>query len=126
MVVLDLRKAQAFTDQFFICTGQNARQVKAIADAGLEPGDIGYEQAILVDTFPPAKRAMGMAVYGVAVVVAPILGHHYPTMQSSQEDKLWWLRASTWALRLFTSGIPCFLFLLWFEKYLRAFSGDPR
>ena len=58
-------------------------------------------------------------------VVAPILGHHYPTIQSSQEERLWWLRGSTWALRLFAANIPCFLFLLWFEKYLRAFTGDP-
>ena len=62
MVVLDLRKAQAFTDHFFICTGQNARQVKAIADAveaalaedGLKPAHVeGYAQAdwILLDYF---------------------------------------------------------------------------
>lgn len=62
MVVLDLRKAQAFTDHFFICTGQNARQVKAIADAieaalaqdGLTPAHVeGYAKAdwILLDYF---------------------------------------------------------------------------
>jgi ribosome-associated protein len=33
LVVLDLRKAAAFTDYFVICTGANARQVQAIADA---------------------------------------------------------------------------------------------
>ena len=32
-VVLDLRKGSAFTDFFVICTGSNARQVQAIADA---------------------------------------------------------------------------------------------
>ena len=62
MVVLDLRKAQAFTDYFFICTGQNARQVKAIADAidtalaneGHKPAHVeGYDRAnwILLDYF---------------------------------------------------------------------------
>jgi len=62
MVVLDLRKAQAFTDHFLICNGQNARQVKAIADAveealashGLTPAHVeGYAQAdwILLDYF---------------------------------------------------------------------------
>ena len=58
-------------------------------------------------------------------VIAPLAGHHYPTVASSPEERLWWLRMSTWALRIFTSGIPCFLFLLWFEKYLRAFTPDP-
>jgi ribosome-associated protein len=33
VVVLDLRKAGGFTDYFVICTGHNARQISAIADA---------------------------------------------------------------------------------------------
>jgi ribosome-associated protein len=32
LVVLDLRKADGFTDYFLICTGANARQINAIAD----------------------------------------------------------------------------------------------
>jgi ribosome-associated protein len=62
VVALDLRAVQAFTDFFFICTGQNARQVKAIADAieaaladeGLKPAHVeGYARAnwILLDYF---------------------------------------------------------------------------
>ena len=33
IVVLDLRKAGGFTDYFVMCTGQNPRQINAIADA---------------------------------------------------------------------------------------------
>lgn len=33
VVVLDLRHTPAFTDYFLLCSGQNARQVHAIADA---------------------------------------------------------------------------------------------
>jgi ribosome-associated protein len=33
MVVLDLRKAGGFTDYFVICTGNNPRQINAIADS---------------------------------------------------------------------------------------------
>jgi ribosome-associated protein len=33
VVVLDLRKAGGFTDHFVICTGNNPRQITAIADA---------------------------------------------------------------------------------------------
>ena len=62
VVAMDLRKAQAFTDYFFICTGHNARQVKAIADAievalageGLKPAHVeGYDRAnwVLLDYF---------------------------------------------------------------------------
>lgn len=71
-------------------------------------------------------------------VIAPLLGHRYPGIhgghvaarpgvpyvQASAEEKLWWLRMSTWAMRIFATQIPCFLFLLWFERYLRAFSPD--
>jgi ribosome-associated protein len=32
VVVLDLRKADGFTDYFVICTGTNPRQINAIAD----------------------------------------------------------------------------------------------
>ena len=32
VVILDLRKADGFTDYFVICTGANSRQIKAIAD----------------------------------------------------------------------------------------------
>jgi ribosome-associated protein len=62
VVALDLRRVEAFTDFFFICTGQNARQVKAIADAvemalaklGHKPAHVeGYDRAnwILLDYF---------------------------------------------------------------------------
>ena len=62
LVVLDLRKSSAFTDFFVICTGQNVRQVQAIADAveealteeGLKPSLVeGYQhgQWILIDYF---------------------------------------------------------------------------
>jgi ribosome-associated protein len=33
MVVLDLRKAGGFTDYFVVCTGNNPRQISAIADS---------------------------------------------------------------------------------------------
>lgn len=62
VTVLDLRRAAAFTDFFVICTGQNVRQVKAIADAVEEtlrkahvrPAHIeGYGRAewVLIDCF---------------------------------------------------------------------------
>ena len=62
MVVLDLRKSDAFTDFFVIATGANSRQVQAIADAveqalkaqGSRPAYVeGYRSAewILLDYF---------------------------------------------------------------------------
>jgi DHA2 family multidrug resistance protein len=46
------------------------RVVQGAAGGGLQPS----EQAILADTFPPEKRSMAFAVYGMAVVLAPALG----------------------------------------------------
>jgi ribosome-associated protein len=62
VVVLDLRHTPAFTDYFVMCSGQNQRQVKAIADAieealraqKVRPAHIeGYDRAewILMDFF---------------------------------------------------------------------------
>jgi ribosome-associated protein len=62
VVVLDLRRTAAFTDFFVLCSGQNARQVKAIADAvdeamravKIKPAHVeGYDRAewVLMDYF---------------------------------------------------------------------------
>ena len=49
IVVLDLRKAGGFTDYFVICTGQNARQINAIADAVEDTlrADLGERPALV-------------------------------------------------------------------------------
>ena len=46
------------------------RVLQGLAGGGLQPS----EQAILMDTFPPARRGMAMAVYTLAILVAPVLG----------------------------------------------------
>jgi MFS transporter, DHA2 family, multidrug resistance protein len=45
------------------------------------------EQAILADSFPPEKRGQAFAVYGVAVVVAPVIG---PTLGGWITDTYSW------------------------------------
>src|SRR6185369_11093622 len=47
-----------------------ARVLQGIGGGGLAP----VEQAILVDTFPPAKRAAAFALYSMAIVTAPVIG----------------------------------------------------
>ena len=47
-----------------------SRILQGIGGGGLAP----VEQAILVDTFPPAKRASAFALYTVAIVTAPAIG----------------------------------------------------
>lgn len=62
VLALDLRESDAFTDYFVVCTGQNRRQVQAIADAvetalrtkKLRPSHVeGYDRGewVLLDYF---------------------------------------------------------------------------
>jgi DHA2 family multidrug resistance protein len=46
------------------------RVLQGIGGGGLQP----MAQAILADTFPPEKRGLAFALYGITVVVAPTIG----------------------------------------------------
>ena len=59
------------------------RVLQGAAGGGLQPS----EQSILADTFPPEKRSMAFAVYGMAVVLAPVLG---PTVGGWIVDNYAW------------------------------------
>src|SRR6516225_656693 len=59
------------------------RILQGVGGGGLQPS----EQAILADTFPPAKRGMAFAVYGIAVVMAPAIG---PTLGGWITDNYTW------------------------------------
>src|ERR1700693_2222773 len=59
------------------------RILQGAGGGGLQPS----EQAILADTFAPAKRGMAFAVYGIAVVMAPAIG---PTLGGWITDNFSW------------------------------------
>ena len=59
------------------------RVLQGLGGGGLQPS----EQAILADTFTPAKRGMAFAIYGMAVVVAPAVG---PTLGGFITDNYSW------------------------------------
>ena len=50
-------------------------------------GMVPVATSILVDAFPPEKRGQAIAVYGVAVVVAPVVG---PTLGGWLSDNVSW------------------------------------
>lgn len=59
------------------------RVVQGAAGGALQP----LSQAILMESFPPEKRGVGMAIFGLGVVVAPIIG---PTLGGWITDNYSW------------------------------------
>jgi len=60
-----------------------ARILQGVGGGALQP----IAQAILMESFPPAKRGVAMAVYAMGVIVAPILG---PTLGGWITDNYSW------------------------------------
>jgi len=79
-----------FTASSFVCGAATslsmiliARAVQGAGGGALQP----LSQAILLESFPPAKRGLAMAVFGLGVVVAPVLG---PTLGGWLTDQYSW------------------------------------
>ncbi len=75
-----------------------ARAVQGAGGGALQP----LSQAILLETFPPQKRGLAMAVFALGVVVAPVLG---PTLGGWLTDSYSW----RWA---FYINIPVGIFAI--------------
>ena len=60
-----------------------ARAIQGAGGGALQP----LSQAILLESFPPAKRGVAMALFGLGVVVAPVLG---PTLGGWLTDQYSW------------------------------------
>ena len=84
------------------------RVLQGLGGGGLQPSS----QAILIDTFPPVKRGMAMAVYAMSILVAPILG---PTLGGWITDNYSW----RW---IFYINVPVGLLSLFF---CNLFVEDP-
>lgn len=59
------------------------RMIQGFAGGGMVP----ISQSILADSFPPSKRGQAFAMFGVAVVVAPVVG---PTLGGYLSDNFSW------------------------------------
>ncbi len=73
------------------------RLLQGLAGGGMVP----VAQSILADSFPAEKRGQGFALFGVAVVVAPIVG---PTLGGWLADNVGW----TWC---FLINVPVGVFM---------------
>jgi len=85
-----------------------ARAVQGAGGGALQP----LSQAILLESFPPQKRGVAMALYGLGVVVAPVLG---PTLGGWLTDQYSW----RWA---FYINIPVGIFAVFM---ISRFIEDP-
>jgi DHA2 family multidrug resistance protein len=79
-----------FTISSFFCGAANsliviliARLIQGAGGGGLQP----LSQAILTESFPPEKRGLAMGMFGLGVVVAPVLG---PTLGGWLTDTYSW------------------------------------
>ena len=84
------------------------RVLQGAGGGGLQP----VSQAILVESFPREKQGMAMAIYGMGVVVAPIIG---PTLGGWITDNFSW----RW---IFFINIPVGILSLFFTS---ALISDP-
>ncbi len=79
-----------FTVASFLCGAANslltiilARLVQGAGGGALQP----LSQSIITESFPPEKRGMAMGLFGLGVVVAPVLG---PTLGGWLTDNYSW------------------------------------
>ncbi|MGO8698393.1 MAG: DHA2 family efflux MFS transporter permease subunit [Limisphaerales bacterium] len=85
-----------------------ARVVQGAGGGALQP----LSQAILLESFPPAKHGIAMATYGLGVIIAPVLG---PVLGGWITDHYSW----RW---LFYMNLPMGLLAFWL---IRRFVFDP-
>src|ERR1700724_3815042 len=105
----------AFTVSSFFCGAATnlgmilvARAFQGAGGGALQP----LSQAILLESFPPAKRGAAMAIFALGVVVAPVLG---PTLGGWLTDAYSW----RWA---FYINIPVGIFAIFM---ISRYMEDP-
>lgn len=94
-----------------------SRVLQGIGGGPMQP----LSQAILLESFPPAKRGAATALFGLAIVVAPILG---PTLGGWLTDN--WSWRWTFYINL-PVGILAFFLMSWLVEdppYIRAAHKD--
>ena len=94
-----------------------ARVLQGLGGGAMQP----LSQAILLESFPPAKRGAATALFGIAIVVAPILG---PTLGGWLTDN--WSWRWTFYINL-PVGLLAFFLMSWLVEdppYIRPSGRD--
>jgi MFS transporter, DHA2 family, multidrug resistance protein len=95
-----------------------SRVLQGVGGGAMQP----LSQAILLESFPPAKRGAATALFGLAIVVAPIIG---PTLGGWLTDN--WSWRWTFYINLPVGVFAVFLMSMVLEDppYIRAGSSGP-
>ncbi|HEU4411460.1 MAG TPA: hypothetical protein VFS43_39815 [Polyangiaceae bacterium] len=72
----------------------------------------------------PALSALAAPVYALEGALARLAGRPRPGDAAPPDEQAEWLRLTALTLQFFTVHVPCFAFLLWLERRLRAWSAD--
>lgn len=72
----------------------------------------------------PINSFMGIPVYWLQCKIARWRGTPPPDINAPLDKRAAWFEKTTWVLRFFTVQLPCWLFLIWLERYLRGFTKD--
>jgi hypothetical protein len=72
----------------------------------------------------PGMAYLGLPIYAAERLVLAAAGQRPPGPKASREEATSWLRRTTISLQLFAVHLPCYLFLVWFERRLRRWSPD--
>jgi hypothetical protein len=72
----------------------------------------------------PAVSYAGIPVYWGFLRISKALGRLPPTASAPAPIREAWLANATWVLRIFCVQLPCFMFLVWLERFLRQRAID--
>lgn len=97
----------------------------AVNDTARVPSPDGKEHHFY-SVKSPGVSFLAVPVYWLLTKVAPLIKAKPtpPDAPVTMQERIAWLRTTTWALRLFVVQIPCALFVVWLEKYLRGITRD--
>ena len=104
-----------FTASSFFCAVSNSMGMLVIARffQGLGGGSIlPLSQAIIMESFPPEKRAQSMSIFGLSIILAPTIG---PIIGGWITENWSW----PW---IYMINVPIGIFAIWLSK---AFLEDP-
>ncbi|MGZ3417279.1 MAG: hypothetical protein ACXVEE_05395 [Polyangiales bacterium] len=94
-----------------------------INDMAKVPDKAGTEHLFSVKG--PLVSYLGVPPYWAFVKLEAMRGVRPPVPTDSVAIKRDWLRRATFVMRFFTIQIPLFLWLIWFDRFLRRVTADP-